>query len=84
MTTMVLSALSAPECHGRSGASDVAELYALHRLPLTRLAVLMLRFPLKSAPAQEAGATLADVQQLPQRRLPKRNLGGVTFLTTIE
>ena len=42
MTTMVLSALSAPECHGRSGAGDVAELYALHRLPLTRLAVLML------------------------------------------
>ncbi|NUP52067.1 MAG: SigE family RNA polymerase sigma factor [Catenulispora sp.] len=39
MTTMVLSA---PECHRHSGTSDVAELYVQHRLPLTRLAVLML------------------------------------------
>ena len=39
MTTMVLSA---PECHHQSGTIDVAELYARHRLPLTRLAVLLL------------------------------------------
>ncbi|GAA1975071.1 SigE family RNA polymerase sigma factor [Catenulispora subtropica] len=39
MTTMVLSA---PECHRQSGPDTVAELYAQHRLPLTRLAVLML------------------------------------------
>jgi RNA polymerase sigma-70 factor (sigma-E family) len=41
MTTMVLSA---PECHSQSGAIDldVAALYAQHRLPLTRLAVLLL------------------------------------------
>src|SRR6185312_6807057 len=39
MTTMVLSA---PECHRQSGTIDVADLYARHRLPLTRLAVLLL------------------------------------------
>ncbi|ACU77535.1 RNA polymerase, sigma-24 subunit, ECF subfamily [Catenulispora acidiphila DSM 44928] len=39
MTTMVLSA---PECHRQSGTIDVADLYATHRLPLTRLAVLLL------------------------------------------
>jgi RNA polymerase sigma-70 factor (sigma-E family) len=39
MTTMVLSA---PECHRQSGTIDVADLYASHRLPLTRLAVLLL------------------------------------------
>lgn len=39
MTTMVLSA---PECHRHSGAIDVADLYSRYRLPLTRLAVLLL------------------------------------------
>ncbi|GAA2018612.1 SigE family RNA polymerase sigma factor [Catenulispora yoronensis] len=39
MTTMVLSA---PDCRRHSGSHDVAELYEQHRLPLTRLAVLML------------------------------------------
>ena len=39
MTTMVLSA---PECHRLSGTIDVADLYARYRLPLTRLAVLLL------------------------------------------
>lgn len=34
--------LSAPECHRQSGTDDVAELYLRHRLPLTRLAVLLL------------------------------------------
>lgn len=34
--------LSAQETHHQSGIEDVAELYARHRLPLTRLAVLML------------------------------------------
>ncbi|WP_194907276.1 RNA polymerase sigma factor [Catenulispora rubra] len=39
---MITMVLSAPECHNQSGTIDVAELYARHRLPLTRLAVLLL------------------------------------------
>ena len=59
--------LSAPERH-HSGTSDVAELYAQHRLPLTRLAVLMLGdVPSAEDAVQEVFAKLWSQSELLER-----------------